>query len=94
MDFARRLHFFGTLTALELKQFHVSRWLDAHPGWHGCRRNAVICVKRAFNWAAAEGLLPQNPVRTVKKPPPAHRERVLTPEEWEELFAAVVDQEF
>jgi integrase len=86
--------FFGTLNALEVKPFHVSRWLDAHPGWRGTRRNAVICVKRAFNWAAAEGLLPQNPVRTVKKPPPARRERILTPEEWAEMFAAVVDQEF
>jgi integrase len=51
-------------------------------------------VKRAFTWATGEGILKENPLRGLKKPPANRRERILTPEEWEELFAAVVDQEF
>ena len=39
--------FFGTLNALDVKPFHVSRWLDAHPGWTTSRRCAVIsCIPK------------------------------------------------
>jgi integrase len=84
----------GVLTASQVKVFHVTQWLDAHPKWKGSRRNAVICVKRAFNWATAEGILKENPLRGLRKPPQNRRERILTAGEWEELFGAVVDQEF
>jgi hypothetical protein len=40
---------YGTLLVQNLKPLHVSRWLDAHPGWKGSRRCAVIAIKRAFN---------------------------------------------
>ena len=84
----------GTLPAADVKPYHVTCWLEAHPRWKNSRRNAVICVKRAFNWAFGEGLLKENPLRSLRKPPPARRDRVLTAEEWEQLFAAVLDQEF
>ena len=84
----------GTVGALDIKPFHVTRWLDSHSGWKGSRRCAVICVKRAYNWAEAEGILSTNPVKKVKKPPAARRERILDPKEREELFAAIRDQEF
>jgi integrase len=84
----------GLLPASTVKVFHVTRWLNAHPKWKGSRRNAVICVKRAFNWATAEGILDVNPLRGLKKPSVKRREKILTASEWEELFGAVVDQEF
>src|SRR5579875_1348733 len=85
---------YGTLLAKDLKPLHVTRWLDAHPGWNGSRRNAVVAVKRAFNWADAEGLLQPNPVKSVKKPPQRHRDRILTPEEREEILRTIPDQHF
>jgi integrase len=85
---------YGTLLAKDLKPLHVSRWLDAHPGWNGSRRNAVVAVKRAFNWADAEGVLQPNPVKSVKKPPQRHRDRVLTPEERQEILVTIPDQHF
>ncbi len=85
---------YGTLLAKDLKPLHVSRWLDAHPGWNGSRRNAVVAVKRAFNWADAEGVLQPNPVKSVKKPPQRHRDRILTPEEREEILRTIPDQHF
>ncbi len=85
---------YGTLLARDLKPLHVSRWLDAHPGWNGSRRNAVAAVKRAFNWADAEGVLQPNPVKSVKKPPQRRRDRVLTPEERQEIFWTIPDQHF
>jgi len=86
--------FFGTLGALDVKPFHVSRWLDAHPKWTTARRCAVICIKRAYNWAEGEGILTSNPMKRVKKPSPVRRDRILTHEERQELFAAIKDQEF
>lgn len=85
---------YGTLLAKDLKPLHVTRWLDAHPGWNGSRRNAVVAVKRAFNWADAEGVLQPNPIKAVKKPPQRHRDRVLTPEERKEILAAIKDEAF
>ncbi len=84
----------GSLGALDVKPLHVTRWLDAHPKWTTARRCAVICVKRAYNWAEAEGVLTGNPLKRVKKPAPVRRERVLTPEERTRVFAAILDQEF
>src|SRR6516162_5347517 len=80
---------YGTLLAKDLKPLHVTRWLDAHPGWNGSRRNAVVAVKRAFNWADAEGLLQPNPIKAVKKPPQRHRDRILTPAEREEILSTI-----
>ena len=85
---------YGTLLGKDLKPLHVTRWLDAHPGWKGSRRNAIVAVKRVFNWADAEGLLQPNPIKAVKKPPQRHRDRVLTPEERQEILATIRDQPF
>jgi integrase len=43
-------------------------------------------VKRAFNWAADEGLIAANPVKKVKKPIMRRRERFITPEERRKIF--------
>jgi site-specific recombinase XerD len=85
---------YGTLAASDLKPLHVTRWLDAHPGWKGCRRNAIVAVKRAFNWADVEGLLSPNPIKAVKKPKQKRRDRVLTPAERKELLDAIPDEPF
>lgn len=85
---------YGLLPASDLKPLHVTRWLDAHPGWQGCRRNAVVAVKRAFNWADAEGVLQPNPIRAVKKPPQHRRNRVLSKEERQQILDAIKDRHF
>lgn len=90
-DFCRHV---PRLKVADLKPFHVTRWLDAHPGWGASRRNAVIAVKRPFNWAAKEGLIPASPVRAVKKPPGRSRARTLTREGRAELLAAIPDRQF
>ncbi len=90
-DFCQLL---GTMLGRDLKPLHVTRWLDAHPGWKGSRRNAIVAVKRAFNWADAEGVLQPNPIKAVQKPPQRHRDRVLTPEERPEILTTIKDQPF
>jgi integrase len=78
--------FAGKLRLSELDSAHVAAWLDRHPRWKGCRRGAVIAVKRAFNYAFTEGKTDANPVRAVKKPPARARERFLTREERQRIF--------
>jgi integrase len=85
---------FGTLLAGDLRPLHVSTWLDAHPGWKGSRRCAVIAVKRAFNWAVSEGVLASNPVSRVRKPAQTFRNRTLTPEEKGEILDSIKDPHF
>jgi integrase len=85
----------GGLRALEVKPFHVTRWLDRHPGWaDGSRRCAITAVKRPFNWAESEGLLPVNPVKRVRKPKGRCRDRILAPEERQEILANILGQAF
>src|SRR5262249_15607307 len=64
----------------------VEAWLNAHPGWKGCRRGAVIALKRSFNWAFENKKITSNPLKAVKKPPARARERFLTPEERTQIF--------
>ena len=85
---------FGALPGKDLKPLHVTRWLDSHSGWKGSRRNAVVAIKRAFNWAEAEGVLQPNPIKAVKKPPQPPRDRVLTQDEGKAILAAIKDQSF
>jgi integrase len=85
---------FGRLMISDLRPFHVARWLKMHKGWNGSRRCAVIAVKRAFNWAGAEGLIPKSPFRQVKKPPQRHRDRILTKDERSEVLRAIRDRQF
>ena len=85
---------FGRLKVEELKPFHITRWLDAHPGWKAARRHAVTAVKRAFNWAEKEGVIPASPVKSVSKPPVNKRPAVLTKAQRLEVLAAIPDEEF
>jgi integrase len=77
---------FGLLKVEELKPFHVTRWVDAHPDWQGARWGAITAVKRAFNWAVDEGLIRENPIKKVKKPVMRRRERFITAEERRKIF--------
>jgi integrase len=85
---------FGSVPALDLKPFHVTRWLDSNVGWKGSRRCAVTALKRAFNWCDDEGVLPHSPLKKVKKPPQACRERVLTADERQTILTGIKDRPF
>lgn len=76
----------GKTPVSDLKPYHVTRWLDRHTKWKSARRCAVIAVKRAFNWAADEGLIVANPIKKVRKQPSASRQRVLAPDERQRIL--------
>lgn len=85
---------YGRILAVELKPFHVTRWLDAHPKWKASRRHAALAPKRALAWADKQGLLSPSPLRTLDVPPSNRRTRVLTKSEQDEILGAIKDREF
>jgi integrase len=85
---------FGSVPAATFPPLSFNKWLDEHPGWKGCRRNAVISVKRLFNWAVDQKLIPENPLKAVKKPAKKRRNRVLAPEEREYVYGLIRDEQF
>ena len=91
-----------TLTVGELKPFHVTKWLDeCYPKTRKAegktvagasdnyRRSAIRSVQRPFNWAVEQGYLKASPIAKVKKPAYKPRDTILTPEQWEQLLAAL-----
>ncbi len=83
------------LPVSQLKAFHVTRKMNAHPNWgNDTRANLARCVQRAFRWACRQGLIEQNPVEHVEKPPRGRSEDVYTREEYERLLARFPDREF
>jgi integrase len=84
----------GGARATDLRPFHLTGWLDRHPGWRSSRRHAIIAVKRCFGWAEAEGLIDKSPFRGVKKPPVGRRDRILSPAEKQEILETIKDKPF
>jgi len=84
----------GRLISGDVKQFHVAKWLDAHPKWKGSRRHAIAVLKRAFNWAEEQGYVTGNPIRRLKKPAGGKRVRVLSLDERTRILEAIQDEPF
>ena len=82
-------------TVSQLKPFHVTQWLDAHPAWgDGSRRGAITALKRSFQWAVDEGYLDCSPVRSIKKPSVQPRQTTLTRKQRELILQQATDVEF
>lgn len=84
----------GMATALDIKPFHVTRWLDSKSNWNGAKRHAIITVKRAFSWSEQQGLIASNPLRSITVPRGRRRERVLTLDERNLILESVRDECF
>ncbi len=84
----------GDKPATAVIPHHLTTWLDAHPAWKAGRRHATYCVKRAFAWAVAQGLLAKSPFPGVKVGRANRREHLLSKEDRERILAAVPDRAF
>src|SRR5262249_13120211 len=82
------------LPAPDLRPFHVSEWVDAHPKWGPTRRrNALIHVQRPYNWAHKLGYISQNPIRHLEKPRAERRDNHVTPEDYALLLSHVRERD-
>lgn len=84
----------GGLSVQDLKPFHVTRWLADKAWGSTTQHQAISCVKRALNWAVDEGLLTDNPLKRVRKPPMQRRERIIDETEHQTILSAVKDEAF
>ena len=77
----------GFREVADCKPFHLTRWLDANTGWKSdwTLSTVVATVKRPFDWAVKQGLIPTNPFRHVNHRPGAPR-RPITDEVFQALL--------
>lgn len=85
---------YGRIHVSQLKHFHITKWLDAHPTWKACRRHAALAAKRAFRWCFLQGLIGKDPLATFKPEPGNSRSRVLSAGERKLILASIKDQPF
>src|SRR5713226_8917533 len=85
---------FGAALAATFPPLSFQKWLNEHKGWKGSRRNAIVAIRRLFNWAVKRKLIPENPILSVEKPPKRRRNRVISPRERESVYKAIRDEQF
>ena len=85
----------GPLTVDQLKPFHLDDWLAKHPRWSsGTKHNGARVVMRALSWAKKRGRIDTNPLADYEKARVGRRTTVVDPKEFEEILAAVPQEEF
>jgi integrase len=90
----RFANYIGVKLAIsELKPFHVTRWLGTLKGSSSYRNGACRAICRALNWARKQGLLDRNPIEGMERPEHQPREIYLEAEQWDQLVAAVEDDD-
>lgn len=85
-----------SLRASDLKPLHVTRWIDnKFDGQSDNSKNAAIrTVKRVFNWARKQGIIPASPIADVELPTATPRETFITPDQYAALLPLVQDRAF
>ncbi len=73
----------------DCKAFHLTSWVDAHPSWESewTKSYAIRNVKRPFNWAVRQGLIPHNPFAAVEHRA-GNRRRPIAKAEFKKLLSA------
>jgi len=77
---------YGTLRPHQVTAEIVEAWLKTEKGWKGCRRGAIMTLKRALKWAFENRKITSHPLQYLKVPPARRRERYLTPEERKQIY--------
>src|SRR5262249_30805718 len=81
----------GKLRVSQLRPLDAEEWLGTK-GWADTTRNrAITCLKVALNWAVKMGVIKENPLKNVEKPPMGRRERILTGAGRRTLFGGLTD---
>lgn len=85
----------AALPAAGLKHFHIDQWLAKNTAWSaGTKHGMARAVQRAFRWALKKGYVEKNPVADFEKARPGKRTKVVPPEEFARILAAVKRQPF
>jgi integrase len=80
------------LAVSDLKPHHVTRVMDAHPGWSASTKNGFgRSVQQAFRWAKRQGLIDSNPIEYVEKPGGQAREMAISPAQYTAIMEVVTE---
>lgn len=74
---------YGSLRLAELKPEHVLKWLKGRSWGPTSQNKAIGALQTAINHSVKLRLIPTNPIHGMPKPQAKHRERMLTPEEFD-----------
>jgi integrase len=84
-----------TLTADQLRPFHIDEFLQKHEGWaDGTKHGVARAVQRAMRWAEKQGYIAKSPIAHYEKAKPGRRTLVIAPDEFERLLALGGGQPF
>ena len=78
----------GYLPVVDLRPYHVTRWIDGREWGPTSQSNAVRSVQRVFNWAVNQKLLQQNPIKGMERPRPKSRSSYVSDHEFRALRRA------
>jgi len=84
----KRIHRgYGQGAVLKLIPHDVTDWLNSHKTWSPSgRRTRIQAVKRAFNFAVEQGIIPRNPIRGFKVPRSKARITHINPEQEQAIY--------
>lgn len=83
------------LPMASLRPIHVTRVVLANPGWSAnTKRGVIAACQRATRWAKRQGLIDADPLADMEKPGAEDREAAVSPAQYAEIMAAVVDPAF
>ncbi len=77
------------LKIAQLKQYHLTQWIDSHPLWSAnTGHDAISIVQRLLNWGVEQDFLVRSPIGKVSKPRRRRRDIVYTDNQWAAIMAA------
>jgi integrase/recombinase XerC len=85
---------YATLPADQLKAYHLTDWIAAHPSWrsNATKKGKADAVRACWQWAVDEERLPRNPFKKVKFQAPERRPDL--PDDVLELVARLANKRF
>ncbi len=72
-----------------LKRSHLRKWAERDEWSETTQNKAIGCIQMVLNHAVEKELIAFNPVKGMKKPPCARRERLPTPEEKKLILSSI-----
>ncbi len=86
---------FPDLTINQLKPFHIQQWIDSNENWSdGHKRGCISAMQRVLRWANKMGYIDHNPIAYMEKPQYGKRDKIITPDEFDQILNLVPDDEF
>ena len=80
---------FGSMKAVDVRPFHVSKWVDGQTWGPSTKARAITTVKTAYSWAHKQGLIDTNPVKLVEKPQAKTRTEIITEAQAQQIVDAI-----